>query len=185
MSVSDLSPADLGRDFGREIFEQTRRRFASQFQTRRNQQRSQFAARPGGAGSSASAAASRELEREEFRQLADASLGAQLEGKRFGQEEAGRIEGIRQFDVGQEFNQEQLRVQEMLARLGIKSQADLQKLRGSQAMAQLQAQFGFQNQQNRFGSLGQIGSGLGSLIQFLPFPGAGAAGGALNLLGNQ
>jgi hypothetical protein len=159
----------FGRDFGRDIFEQTRRRFASQFATQRNQRRSQFAT-IGGRGSSAEAAERRRLRTEESRALADASLSSQLAGTQIGQQEAERLEGIRQFGETLGFSREQLEQQGSLTREGFRLQELLQRLQGTQAMERLQAQLGFQGGQSRLGMLGNLGLGLGSLA----VPGLGA-----------
>ena len=162
----------LGLDFGNQIFEQTRRRFANQFATQRNQSRSRFASR-GAIGSSAAAAAERDIRAAEIAALQDASLNAQLAGTQLGQQEASRLEGIRQFNQRLGFNREQLAQTGALTREGFQNAIQLANIRGDQQLALLRLQQEMEKRRERnrllggiFGSAGQIAT------SFLPVPGA-------------
>lgn len=166
--ANGVTPQELAKSFGNDIFELTRRRFANQFATQRNQQRSQFATR-GRAGSSASAFAGRELEREQARQLAESSLTSQLAGQDLGFRESERREGIRRFDEDLGFRRAGLAQNEALTRAGFANQLELARVRGMQELERLRFLEEIQGK-NQFGSLlGSLAGGLGGLIPFTNF----------------
>jgi hypothetical protein len=163
-----INPADLGADFGNQIFEQTRRRFANQFATQRNQSRGQFATR-GAVGSSAAALAEKDLRAAELRSLEDASLNAQLAGTQFGQQEAGRLEGIRQFNVGSDFQNRSLAQHGDLTREGFQNRIDLQNLSAQQQEQLLRLQQMFERESQKGGLFKDIFGGLANIgLGFLP-----------------
>ncbi len=156
-------PGGLGATFGNQIYEQTRRRFSNQFAGARRNNASQFARR-GAIGSSASAAAEKDLQAAEFRTLQDASLNAQVAGTQLGFQEAGRLEGIRQFDISDLFRNKQLDQQGQLTREGFDLQKFLQGLSHEQQLEILKLQRRYQQDDQGNQLLGSIFGGAATIL---------------------
>lgn len=151
-------PEELGRRFGNEIFDLTRRRFASQFQGTRRGLRRSLAGR--GLRGTAGSLADEALREEELRALAEASLQSQLSGRELGFREAERREGIRRFDIGQEFAERELAFRGEQAEAQRALQRELAELERGLQLRLLEEQ----RRSGRLGFLGDIFGAVGGAV---------------------
>lgn len=170
--VGSQGSGALGKKFGNDIYEVTRRRFANQGVGQSRQLASQFASR-GGQASSAAAGAQRGLLNQQNFNLGQASLQSQTEGARFGQAEQGMLNQVDQF--GRNLSQ-----QGDLTREGFQNQRWLQDRMGQQQMEQLMYRQRYLREREKRGFLGSALGGIGSIFGSMILPGIGTAiGGGL------
>jgi hypothetical protein len=164
-------PQALGAKYGSDLYELSRRRLAGQFGLARRGIGERLAGR--GLQGTAGGSAFGDLILQEARALADTSLESQLQGIRLGMDEAGRLEGIRQFD-------ESLRQREALTQAQFQHEISLANMqrRRELELLMLQEKFarGREGRESRRGLLGGIFGGLGNfatqflLNKFSPIP---------------
>lgn len=178
-ALSPEQAAELGRTTGEQLFELQRARLASQGQGNQRALARMFAGRGGGASSAAASAITRQLSAER-QALADASLQSQLEGRRVGIAEAQRLAQASQFNA-------QLRQASALAQLQARTQIDLSRLGGAQALQRQLLDQQFRRRMQKGGFLSSLGRSIGgAAVGFLTGGPPGAlAGGASGFLGGS
>lgn len=147
------TPGDLGRHYGNEMYEMTRRRLSSQFMPSRRSIRRSFAGRKG----SGLGLAMSDLYADEARTIADASTQAVLAGTRLG-------EDVRQFNEGLASRERMMR--EGWAHESREGEAmrDLQMKMLMQRLGLSREQLDYSKDQDLLRLLGGLGQGAGDIL---------------------